>query len=128
MPEGLADDHKSRSRRLIALPVVTCIRLEAFADTLKIQTRLKNTAKNHVLRALFPSQIAAQVSYGGSPFDVTAHPIQSGDFDETTLPAHVRAVIIGAREPRSNSFFLGQGFSEVNDGQVLTFNPRAAGV
>jgi len=118
IPEGLSDDRKTRSPRLIRMPVVTSVRLETGSGEVKVRTVVKNTAKNHVLRVQFPSHLNADCSFGGSPFDVTKRPLDSGNSDESLLPPHVRAVIVGAREPLSNPFFQGQGFCEVNDGHV----------
>lgn len=117
IPEGLSDDGKGRSSRMIDLPVVSLLRLETGSPIVKINTRLRNTAKNHVLRVLFPSGLSVDHSHGGSPFDVTRRPLDTGDFDESSLPLEVKAVIIGAREPKSNAFFLGQYFADVSDDQ-----------
>lgn len=118
IPEGLSDDGKSRSKKKIELPIIQTIRIDSASEIVKIDIRLKNTAKNHVLRARFPTLIKTERSFGGSPFDVTMRPLETGDFDEEALPSHVRAVIIGAREGKSNSFFLGQGFADLNDGEI----------
>jgi len=115
VPEGLSDNGKTRSNRLIELPVVTLIRLETGTAVVKINTRLRNTAKNHVLRALFPTMLHTDHSHGGSPFDVTRRPLETPAFDEQNLPQELKAVIIGAREPAGNSHFHGQGFADVSE-------------
>jgi len=120
VPEGLSEDGRSRSERLTELPVVEVLRLEAGSPAVKLSIKLRNTARNHVLRALFPSGLAVDHSHGGSPFDVTRRPLETGVFDESQLPPELRALIIGAREPGSNSFFLGQGFADASaDGRGL---------
>lgn len=116
IPEGLSDDGKTRSGRMTEMPVVTHIRLETGSPIVKIDTYIRNTAKNHVLRALFPTNLKITRSYGGSPFDVTCHPLHTEALDENNLPARLRNIIIGAREPGSNGFFLGQNFADVSDG------------
>lgn len=116
IPEGLSDDGRTRSGRLVDMPVVSIVRVETGSSVVSVSTRLRNTAKNHVLRALFPTGIDADHSHGGSPFDVTRRPVEIPDFDESGLRPELKAVIIGAREPKANSFFHGQGFADVSDG------------
>jgi len=115
IPEGLSDNGKTRSTRLVEMPVVSLLRIETGSPVVTVSTRLRNTAKNHVFRALFPAGIDADHSHGGSPFDVTRRPVEIPDFDESGLRLELKAVIIGAREPKANSFFHGQGFADVSD-------------
>jgi len=53
LPQGLNDDRKARSRRLIRLPILVHITLKKDCPLVYITTRIDNQIKDHRLRAIF---------------------------------------------------------------------------
>jgi len=78
VPEDYADG-KSRSEKMTALPVRVEYRLEKGARWLRVMLTLENRAKDHWLRASFPTGLAAGQTWADSHFDVLARPIALPD-------------------------------------------------
>ncbi|MCK4260587.1 MAG: hypothetical protein KAX49_16540 [Halanaerobiales bacterium] len=115
IPEELMANRKARSEVQRILPVQTLITVEAESDVVKFRTEIKNTVKDHIVRVLFPTGIETDHSLGGSPFDIVKRPIHIEDYDESMIPHKVKKVIIGAREAKPNTIFLGRELVDVND-------------
>jgi len=78
VPEDYGDG-TARSRRLVALPVRVAYRLEAGSRSLRVAVELDNRARDHWLRANFPTGLATDVSWADSHFDVVSRPIRVPD-------------------------------------------------
>jgi alpha-mannosidase len=115
LPEKLTSDRLQRGTSLRKMPVRTRVILKAESPVVEIKTTIKNTVRDHIVRVLFPSKIEAKTTFAGSPFDVVEHPIHINDYDESMIPEKVRKVIVGAREAKPNTIFLGQEFVDIND-------------
>lgn len=63
----------------VKLPIKTEYTLQKGADYIKVKTTVNNTAKDHWLRANFPTDIETDVSYTDSHFDVMTHNIEVPD-------------------------------------------------
>ena len=70
---------KVRSARLVELPVEITYELRAGEDFLRVTTTVDNRAKDHRLRACFPTDVACEVSVADSHFDVVTRPIAVPD-------------------------------------------------
>ncbi len=57
VPESAARDRKSRSRRVVRLPVVTTCSLTRASRSVVIDTTVENASKDHRLRVLFPAGV-----------------------------------------------------------------------
>jgi mannosylglycerate hydrolase len=68
-------DGRGRSGQLVPLPVRVEYRLECHAAELKVVLTLNNRAKDHWLRANFPSGLNVAESWADSHFDVLSRPI-----------------------------------------------------
>ena len=117
LPESDAKNHTERSEVTRKLPIVTYYTIDADSTIVKCRTALRNTVKDHLMRVLFPTNINAEFAYAGSPFDVVKRPIHIEDYDEFSIPADVKKVIIGAREAKPNTIFLNREFVDLNDGK-----------
>jgi alpha-mannosidase len=117
IPESLTEDRKERSKKTIMLPIVNYITVDVDSEVVKCRTIVKNTAKDHRLRVLFPTNIKTDVSFSGSAFDVVKRPIDIEEYDESSIPENVKKVIIGAREARPNTIFPQREFVDLNDGK-----------
>jgi len=118
VPEGITDDRKKRSEFLRKMPIVTYITVDANSDVVKCKTEIKNTVRDHIVRVLFPTNIETDCAFAGSPFDVVQRPISIDEYDESMIPEHVRKVIIGAREAKPNTIFLGRELVDLSDGKT----------
>jgi len=74
-----AADGRRRSAATVSLPVEIVYRLEAGSRSLAVQVTLDNRAKDHWLRACFPTGLHAGQSIADSHFDVVARPIELPD-------------------------------------------------
>jgi alpha-mannosidase len=117
VPKSTTADRNGRSNAMIIMPIVSVLSLSHASKHLEINTTVKNTARDHIVRVLFPTNLITKTSFGGAPFDVVEHPIHIDDYDESMIPEHVRSVIIGAREAEPNTIFLGRQFVDLNDGK-----------
>jgi len=121
----LTENRKERSDENILLPIRTILSVEANSDVVKVKTIIKNTAKDHIVRVLFPTNIKTDISYSGTPFDVVTNPIHIDDYDESMIPENVRKVIVGAREAKPNTIFLTQELIDISDNEVgLSILPK----
>ncbi|RLF67030.1 MAG: hypothetical protein DRN30_00955 [Thermoplasmata archaeon] len=72
-------DGTCRSDSMVKLPVKIEYRLEKDSTTLKVKLVVDNTAKDHWLRANFPTEIDTDVSWSDSHFDVISRDIAVPD-------------------------------------------------
>ena len=70
VPASLSEDRAARSRKTVDLPITSDVTLRSGCPRIEITTVVDNAAKDHRLRVLFPTRIAAErVSVDGH-FDV----------------------------------------------------------
>jgi mannosylglycerate hydrolase len=75
LPEGLTDDRRSRSSRLVPMTVHSDVTLHAGVARVDIRTHGDNVVRDHRLRARFPLGAAASVSKAESAFHVVERPV-----------------------------------------------------
>ncbi len=75
VPEDFRADSMTRSDRFTALVIDTLISLRPGQDFLEIQTNVDNTANDHRLRVLFPSDTSANTYLTDTAFDVVERPV-----------------------------------------------------
>ena len=78
VPVDYADGTR-RSESMVNLPVKIEYRLEKDSDILKVKLIVDNTAKDHWLRANFPTDINTNISWSDSHFDVISRDIPVPD-------------------------------------------------
>ncbi len=117
LPEKIVENHTSRSNKLLKMPVRSVYTIESESKVISVKTEILNTVRDHIVRVLFPTDIETNISYAGSPFDVVERPIHIDDYDESMIPENVRKVIVGAREAKPNTIFLGRELVDINDGK-----------
>lgn len=117
LPKSVVNNRTERSAELMKMPVRTVYSIEADSNVVKVKTEILNTVRDHIVRALFPTNIEATHTYAGSPFDVVERPIHIDEYDESMIPENVRRVIVGAREAKPNTIFLGRELVDLNDGE-----------
>lgn len=123
IPQGLTKDRSTRSAKTRTIPVATYITVEANSPVVRFRTVLKNTARDHRLRLLFPTDVQTETSCAETQFDLTERPIRPGPY-----PGHVseelQRVIIGAREKEPITTFPQLSFVDLHDSKsgVALFN------
>ena len=88
--EGAAHEHDParmrRSAQRVALPVEATVSLGRRSGQLDIDLTVHNAARNHRLRVLFPTDIAAHVCHADGAFDVVERPIRQIDTHDWREP------------------------------------------
>ena len=97
IPAALAKNRKRRSKITRRFPIVTYIKLEANSPRVDFHTRLKNVARDHRLRVVFPTFVTTQHSTSDRPFDVVDTPISFPPYPPE-FPNNIKQIMIGARE------------------------------
>lgn len=82
VPRGMAGAETHRSEERIDLPVTTFIDLRKDDPVLRCHTVVRNTARDHRLRLLFPTGLEAEHFHTSTPFDLVKRSIQSPDYSQ----------------------------------------------
>ncbi len=80
-----------RSEAEVNLPIVSTITVRRGSPRVNIETTVDNRAKDHFLRACFPTGIAAEETAAGGVFDVSTYPTvvtRDGRYRGQELPRH----------------------------------------
>lgn len=118
IPQKLAPDRAERGLATCDLTLETVVTIEAGSALVKFHTHLANPARDHRLRVLFPSGLQTRNSQAETQFDVVTRLIEPERYDDATIPAHVKQVIIGAREPEPVTIFPERSFVDLTDCKV----------
>lgn len=86
VPESSTQDLKSRSHTLAPLHIVTTVTLRKGDRRVDVAVKIDNTAKDHRLRVLFPTHLAATTSQAGSQLDVLTRDITLPDTSDWVEP------------------------------------------
>ena len=73
IPAGLKESRTARSPILVSCPITSYVTLRAHARRVDIRTEVTNTAKDHRLRALFPTDMKTQTVLASGHCDVIEH-------------------------------------------------------
>jgi len=97
IPIALVNNRKQRSKITRRLPIVTYIKLETNSPRVEFYTRLKNVARDHRFRVVFPTFTDAQFSTSDRPYDVVDSPISFSQYP-TELPENIKQIMNGSRD------------------------------
>jgi len=75
VPAQLASDRKSRSRKMVTIPIRSRICVIPGGERVDIHTEVDNTAQDHRLRVHFPAPFGAQTADYDGHFEVVRRPI-----------------------------------------------------
>jgi len=76
LPKGLSEDRRKRSGEETVCPITSFVRLCPGAPRVDIKTVVENTAEDHRLRVLVPTDLVTDSSYADGPFDVVKRPVE----------------------------------------------------
>lgn len=79
VPAELKKDRKYRSSKLVSIPITSIFTLDSGSKMLKCKTIIDNKAKNHRMRALFPTGLNTSVWFADTAFDVVKRNIKLPD-------------------------------------------------
>jgi len=105
VPSAATGDGRDRTRDLVEVPITTWLTLEKGGRFLKLRTRLTNAARDHKLRVMFPSGVAADQAAVESAFAVDTRNVrwtQSGGQPGGLFPVPADAELRG-RQRRGRS-------------------------
>jgi mannosylglycerate hydrolase len=85
IPESAARDRKSRSRRVVRLPVETTCSLTRSSRSVVIETTVDNASKDHRLRVLFPAGIKTDAVSVDSQFCILGRRRKNYDLHRFTI-------------------------------------------
>jgi alpha-mannosidase len=83
IPEALTADRKSRSSRMVEMPITTRVILTNGVPRVDLHTRLKNQARDHRLRVHFPAPFKVDSADYDGHFEVVRRPLGVPPYDET---------------------------------------------
>jgi len=112
LPEGLSEDGNGRSECLIVCPLVVRVSLLAGKARVEVRTVIDNRARNHRLRAYFPTGVRAEVVQADGAFAVHERPVYLTDPTARTDPKRG----IGFRPSMPEELGMMQSFLDVSDG------------
>ena len=79
VPDRVVPDQTRRSESFVELPVTTFVELTKGDPGIRCRTVVHNTARDHRLRVLFPTGLAADRYHTSTPFDLVERPIERPD-------------------------------------------------
>ena len=105
VPAQLAPDRKSRSQKLVTIPIRSRVSLIPGGERMEIHTEIENTAKDHRLRVHFPAPFSVQNADYDGHFEVVRRPIGVPEKKEKWV-----------EEPRPETHQ--RAFTDVSDGKI----------
>lgn len=115
IPASAHLDGTNRSVHKIDLPITTHLTLKKGARRLEIKTLVENSARDHRLRILFPTDIKTDYAYAAGPFDVLKRKVQwlvTGDNMEGHHPFMPMQDFVTVSDDAIGLSFLSKGLEE----------------
>ncbi len=104
LPATLSPDRRSRSPETVDVPIRTLVSLSKGVRRVDLSVEVENRARDHRLRALFPTGVRSDVAYADQHFGVIRRAIALPDWDPATWSEQP----VGTQPQKS--------FVDVNDG------------
>jgi alpha-mannosidase len=104
-----------RDDQLVDLPIAADITLGVDSRQLEIDVTVKNTARNHRLRALFPTDIQTDRCYADGAFDVVLraiHQVDSHDWREPQLGTYPHSSFVAVENEGGGMAVITSGTQE----------------
>ncbi len=76
LPKGLSEDRKKRNGEETVCPITSFVRLCQKVPRVDIKTVVENTAEDHRLQVLVPTDLETDFSYADGPFDVVKRSVE----------------------------------------------------
>jgi alpha-mannosidase len=115
LPAGL-DSKRQRSKRLVSCSARVLVSLYDGVPRIDIRTEFENNAKDHRLRAHFPSGIKTDVSHAEQHFGVVTRSIDLPDYDDTwverPVPTHPQKTFVDVNDTKGGVMIANRGLPE----------------
>lgn len=118
VPSSLSEDGKSRSGNKAVIVITTQMILTDNAKYIEFITEIDNTAKDHRLRVVFPTDIKSDRSFAKQPFDIVERQVKVPKTDyadytgEKFQPYHPMLDFCGTEDGKTGAAVCGEGFTE----------------
>ncbi|MDY7042172.1 MAG: glycoside hydrolase family 38 C-terminal domain-containing protein, partial [Chloroflexota bacterium] len=116
LPTSLTADRSARADESVELPIVTHVSLSPGLRRVDVRTTVDNQAKDHRLRAHFPTPIHTDFSHAEGHFDVVARPVDlpanAADWVEQPAPTHHQRTFVDANDGQQGLLVINKGLPE----------------
>jgi alpha-mannosidase/mannosylglycerate hydrolase len=115
VPAGLTPDQRARSTETVCVRLCSTFTIRRGCRRVDVRTAIDNTARDHVLRALFPPRAASWESFADSMFDVVRRDIRSPAgvvFEEPWQENRPLESFVGISDPRRGLVVFSKGLHE----------------
>jgi alpha-mannosidase/mannosylglycerate hydrolase len=115
VPASRDADGRSRSAEYTDLKITSCVSLAKGAKRVEIVTEVDNTARDHRLRVLFPSEIATDYSHAENAFDVVTRPVkvpECRDWRECMPSVHPQKTFVDISDGEAGLAIINEGLPE----------------
>jgi len=115
LPEGLAPDRLSRSDKRVPCPLTTYVTLHHDSPRLEMRTVFDNRARDHRLRAVFPTDLEARFSYADTAFGVVERPVgvpPAVGWVEKPVAQHPMRAFVDANDGLRGAAVISEGLPE----------------
>lgn len=101
-----------RSQETVTLDLVTAVRLSAGGHAVEIACRFDNQARDHRLRALFPSEVKTDLCSVDSAFDVVERPITPWSGWQSATDSQPQQAFVDLSDGRRGLLLANRGLPE----------------
>ena len=115
VPESLTEDRQERAARTVGLRVTVEVSLTAASTRVEFRTTVENRAKDHRLRALFPTNVRAQHVLAASKFDLVERSLKIPNgrgWVQKPVPTHHNDGLVAAADGKRGLALLNKGLPE----------------
>jgi hypothetical protein len=115
VPASAHYDGTNRSEQKVEIPITTQLTLKKGSDRLEIKTTVCNSARDHRLRVMFPTDIKTDFAYASAPFDVVKRKIQwlvTADNMEGHYPFQPMQDFVTLSDDSAGLSFMSRGLGE----------------
>lgn len=133
LPKGLTEDRRGRSKERMDERIVSFITLQKGVGRIDIRTIIENEAKDHRLRAVFPTGIKTEESIAESAFSVIHRPTNTPEGEgwiEKPSPTHPQVRFVAVDDGDRGVAILNKGLPEyevTEDGRIYLTLLRCVG-
>ena len=115
VPDGAQLSGRNRSQSSVVLPISTVVSLSKGSRLVALKTTIDNTAKDHRLRVMFPTDIETDYAYADSAFDVVKRSVlwdRVGDNMEGHYPYKPMQRFVTVSDGKEGYSFMSKGLGE----------------
>ncbi len=116
LPESLAPDRDGRSPERVKCGIVSRVRLYPGVARVDIETQVENRARDHRLRAHFPTGVRSEHTWAEQHFSVVRRPVRlpphDGTWFETPMGTHPQKSFVDVNDGQKGFMLANRGLPE----------------